>query len=79
MFQSLLDQGYPMMWVDNATVTHMREKIFSYVAKTDELDTRDMARIAYLHEAVGEEFTVRPLALLDAKDGDLLILCRDHW
>jgi transposase len=79
LYRYLLDRGYPMMWVDNLTVKHMREKIFRHLPKTDEVDARVMARIAYLHEAVGEEFTLRPLELPDADDSDLLAMCRDHW
>jgi hypothetical protein len=38
-----------------------------------------MARLGYLHEAVGEEFTLRPLELADPDDAHLLALCRDSW
>jgi transposase len=79
VFQYLLDQGYDMHLVENATVKHIREKIFPGVPKTDEMETRVMTRIAYLHEAVGEEFTLRPLVLPDPDDADLLALCRDSW
>jgi len=77
-YQYLLDQGYPMQLVENATTRHMREKIFGQLPKTDEMDARVMARIAYLHEAVGEEFGLRPLELPRSGDADLLALCRDH-
>ena len=79
VFQYLLDQEYNMNLVENATTRHMREKIFPGVPKTDEMETRVMARIGYLHEAVGEEFTLRPLELPDPDDADLLTLCRDSW
>jgi hypothetical protein len=79
VFQYLLDQEYDMNLVENATTRHVREKIFPGVPKTDEMETRVMARIGYLHEAVGEEFTMRPLALPDPDDADLLALCRDSW
>jgi hypothetical protein len=79
VFQYLLDQEYDMNLVENATTRHVREKIFPGVPKTDEMETRVMARIGYLHEAVGEEFTLRPLALPDPDDADLLALCRDSW
>ena len=79
VFQYLLDQEYDMNLVENATTRHMREKIFPGLPKTDEMETRVMARIAYIHEAVGEEFTLRPLALPDPDDADLLALCRDSW
>lgn len=79
VFQYLLDGGYEMHLVENATVRHMRERIFPAMPKTDETDSRVMARIAYLHEAVGEEFTLRPLELPDADDAHLLSLCGDSW
>lgn len=47
--------------------------------KTDEIEARVMARMGYLHEAVGEEFTLRPLTLAKPEDADLLALCRDGW
>jgi transposase len=79
MFQYLLDEGYPMWLIENATTRHMREKIMGHIPKTDEIEARVMSRIGYLHEAVGEEFTLRPLILAEAEDADLLALCRDSW
>jgi len=79
VFQYLLDQGYDMNLVENATVKHIREKIFPGLPKTDEMEGRVMARIGYLHEAVGEEFTLRPLELPDPDSSHLLALCRDSW
>ena len=68
------------MWlVENATTRHVREKIFPNLPKTDEMDARVMARIGYLRQAVGEEFTLHPLALPNPDDADLLALCRDSW
>jgi transposase len=77
VFQYLLNQGYDMNLVENATTKHMREKLFPGLPKTDEMDARVMARMGYLHEAVGAEFTLRPLELPNADDADLLALCRD--
>lgn len=79
VFQYLLDRGYQMLLVENASTRHMREKIFPHVPKTDEMEARVMARIGYLHEAVGEEFTLRPLELPNPDDADLLALCRESW
>jgi transposase len=79
VFQYLLDQEYDVNLVENATVSHMREKIFPGLPKTDEMDTRVMNRIGYLHEAVGEEFTLRPLELPDPDSKHLLALCRGSW
>lgn len=78
-FQYLLDQAYGMNLVENATVKHMRDKIFPGMPKTDEMDARVMARMGYLHEAVGEEFALRPLTIADPDDAHLLALCRDSW
>jgi transposase len=79
VFQYLLDQAYEMHLVENATVKHMRERIYPGLPKTDDMDGRVMARIGYLHEAVGEEFTLRPLELAHPEDAHLLALCRDSW
>lgn len=75
----LLDQGYEMWLVENHTTQTMREKIFGSLPKTDEMDARVMARICYLHEAVGEEFALRPLRLMSPDDRELLALCRESW
>jgi hypothetical protein len=79
VFQSLLDQGYDMHLIENTTVSRMRKQLFPGLPKTDEMDGRVMARIGYLHEAVGEEFTLRPLELSNPDDTHLLALCRDSW
>jgi hypothetical protein len=57
----------------------MREKIMGHIPKTDETDARVMTRICYLHEAVGEEFKIRPLRQAEPRDADLLAICRDSW
>ena len=79
VFQYLLERGYDMNWVENAMTRHIREKIFPGTPKTDEMESRVMARMGYLHEAVGEEFTLRTLQLPAVDDADLLALCRDSW
>jgi transposase len=79
VFQYLLNQGYDMNLVENAMTRHVREKIFPGIPKTDEMEARVMARIGYLHEAVGEEFTLRSLELPNADNADLLAVCRDSW
>ncbi len=79
VFEYLQARGYPMLWLENSTTRHMRKQIFGDLAKTDEIDGRVMARIGYLHEAVGEEFTLRPVQLAVEDDSDLLALCRLNW
>ncbi len=79
VYQHMLDQGYRMWMIENALTRHMREKIMGGIAKTDEVDARVMARICYLHEAVGEEFKLRPLRIAKPEDVNLLAMCRDSW
>ena len=79
VYQYLLDGGYPMWWIENSLTRHMREKIFGHIPKTDPMDARVMSRIGYLHEAVGEEFALRPLQLAAPEEVELLQLCRDAW
>ena len=79
VYQYLLGRSYPMWLVENALTRHMREKIMGDIPKTDETDARVMARICYVHEAVGEEFKLRPLRLAEPEDANLLALCRDSW
>jgi len=79
LYQFLIEREYPLKLVENATTKHVREKIFGKLPKTDQIDARVMARIGYLHEAVGEEFTLRLLKQLSPGNSDLLALCRDSW
>jgi transposase len=79
VYQYLLDHRYATWMIENALTRHMREKVMGGMAKTDETDARVMARICYLHEAVGEEFKLRPLKLAKQEDVNLLAMCRDSW
>jgi transposase len=57
----LLGKGYRVLQVENRAVKDYREKIFGSETKTDDTDARLMARMGFLHELVGEEFsTVQP-------------------
>jgi len=42
-----------------------REKIFGSETKTDDTDARLMARMGFLHELVGEEFSIQPVLLMN--------------
>lgn len=79
LYQALLARQYAPQFVENATTRHMREKIFGNLPKTDEIDARVQARIGYLHEMVGEEFTLKPVQLPDPEQEELLTLCRNSW
>jgi len=61
----LLGKGYRALQVDNRAVKDYREKIFGSETKTDDTDARLMARMGFLHELVGEEFSIRPVLLMN--------------
>jgi transposase len=79
VYEYLLGRDYPMWLIENALTRHMREKIMGHIPKTDETDARVMTRICYLHEAVGEEFALRPLRQAEPEEANLLAICRDSW
>lgn len=79
LYAWLLERDYDIQLVDNSTVKGMRGRIFGYLPKTDDVDARVMARICYLHEVVGEEFTLKALVQAKPEDATLLALCRDNW
>jgi hypothetical protein len=79
VYQHLLSRGYAMWMVENTATRDMRLKLMPNLPKTDEIEARVMARMGYLHEAVGEEFTLRLLKLASPDDAELLALCRDQW
>jgi hypothetical protein len=59
----LLGKGYRVVQVENRAVKDYREKVFASETKADEMDARLMARMGFLHELVGEEFSIRPVHL----------------
>jgi transposase len=61
----LLGKGYRVLQVDNRAVKDYREKIFGSETKTDDADARLMARMGFLHELVGEEFSIQPVLLMN--------------
>ncbi len=61
----LLSKGYRVLQVENRAVKDYREKIFGSETKTDDTDARLMARMGFLHELVGEEFSIQPVLLMN--------------
>jgi transposase len=59
----LINAGYTVFQVENRAVKDYREKTFSSESKTDDTDARLMARMRFLHEVVGEEFSIQPVHL----------------
>src|SRR6266702_3733145 len=73
----LLGKGYRILQVDNRTVKEYREKVFGLETKTDDVDARLMARMGFLHEMVGEEFSIQPVYLVDGDAAALRVMVRD--
>ncbi|MBV9601573.1 MAG: IS110 family transposase [Chloroflexi bacterium] len=73
----LLGKDYRVLQVDNRTVREYREKVFGLETKTDDVDARLMARMGFLHEMVGEEFSIRPVHLVDGDAAALRVMVRD--
>jgi hypothetical protein len=73
----LLGKGYRVLQVDNRTVKEYRETVFGLETKTDDVDARLMARMGFLHEMVGEEFSIQPVHLVDGDAVALRVMVRD--
>jgi predicted dehydrogenase len=61
----LLSKGYRVLQVENRAVKDYREKMFGSETKTNDTDARLMARMGFLHELVGEEFSIQPVLLMN--------------
>lgn len=61
LIHHLQQAGFLVYQVANSAVTHYRAKLLGGETKTDEMDARLMARMAFLHDKVGEEFTILPV------------------
>jgi transposase len=77
MLVYLSSQGYRVMAVENKAVKDYREKIFGSETKTDDTDARLMARMGFLHQVVGEEFSIQPVYLTNPDDAALKVMVRD--
>lgn len=73
----LISQGYKVLQVENKATKDYREKIFGSETKTDDTDARLMARMGFLHEMVGEEFSIQPVYLTNPDDAALKVMVRD--
>lgn len=74
----LLGHGYTVLQVENKAVTDYRQKVLGAETKTDEVDARLMARMGFLHETVGEEFSIRPVVLTNPDQAALRVMVRDY-
>jgi transposase len=73
----LLGRGYRVLQVENRAVKDYREKVFGSETKTDEVDARLMARMGFLHELVGEEFSIQPVHLTNPDAAALKVMVGD--
>jgi len=73
----LLGHGYTVLQVENKAVTEYREKVLGAETKTDDVDARLMARMGFLHETVGEEFSVQPVVVANPAQAALRVMVRD--
>src|SRR6266508_402233 len=73
----LLGRGYRVLQVENRAVKDYREKVFGGETKTDEVDARLMARMGFLHELVGEEFSIQPVHLTNPDAAALKVMVGD--
>ena len=73
----LLGKGYRVVQVENRAVKDYREKVFASETKADEMDARLMARMGFLHELVGEEFSIRPVHLTNPDAAALKVMVGD--
>jgi transposase len=73
----LLGKGYRVLQVENRAVKDYREKVFGSETKADEMDARLMARMGFLHELVGEEFSIRPVHLTNPDAAALKVMVGD--
>jgi len=74
----LLERGYTLLQVDNAALAAYREKVYGADTKTDAMDARLLARMGFLNEWVGEEFSIQAVHLRDPDEAVLRLMVRDH-
>lgn len=77
LLMNLVGQGYALLQVENKAVKDYREKIFGSETKTDDTDARLMARMGFLHEMVGEEFSIQAVHLTNPDEAALRVMVRD--
>jgi len=73
----LLGKKYCLLQVDNTAVKEYRQNIYGSETKTDAMDARLMARMGFLHEWVGEEFSIQAVHLASPDESVLRLMSRD--
>ncbi len=74
----LLGRGYTVFQVGNTAVKEYRKNVYGSETKTDDADARLMARMGFLHELVGEEFSIHTVHLANPDESVLRLMTRDY-
>jgi transposase len=73
----LIMRGYKLLQVENRAVKEYREDIYGSETKTDDTDARLMARMGFLHEWVGEEFSIQAVHITTPDESVIRLMSRD--
>jgi transposase len=73
----LKQKGYALLQVENRAVKEYREDVYGSETKTDDTDARLMTRMGFLHEWVGEEFSIQPIHIASPDESVLRLMSRD--
>lgn len=73
----LLGKGYTILQITNSAVKDYRENVYGSQTKTDDMDARLMARMGFLHEWVGEEFSLQEVRLVRPDDSMIGLISHD--
>jgi transposase len=70
-------KNYSLLQVENKAVKEYREDIYGSETKTDDTDARLMARMGFLHEWVGEEFSIQQVRIASPDESMIRLMSRD--
>lgn len=73
----LLGKKYSLLQVENTAVKDYRRNVYGSQTKTDDMDARLMARMGFLHEWVGEEFSIQEVHLARPDESMIGVMSRD--
>lgn len=79
LFHVLKQGGYNVLWVKNQAVHDLRETLYGRRSKTDAEDSRLIARLLYLREAIGQEYAFHTTAEGDLRYRSLRLLVELRW
>lgn len=79
IFQALTRAGYTTLWLKNQAVHDLRETVYGRRSKTDAQDSRLIARLLYLRDAVGQEYAFHMASPGEAEYRNLRLLVELRW